>query len=349
MRRINKESNKNIKKILVITGHGIGDVVTSIPTIDNLKYSFPDAKIDAINESAYGVGRLFLEKNKNIRNLINFDRSSFRSTLALLIKLSKEKYDLVFNCYPSTKKSALFSFMISRGIRAGIAENPWSFFFNITEESGKKHKIDIESQIIEKIGGRIKSKDVNLRLDLSISQKRISEILKKSKIKQFIIIAPGRIRADPRRWDSQNWVDVINYLISKKYPVLIVGSGSDKEIVDEVYTPFKGKKEVFNFCDKFSLFELAALIKKAALVLSVNTGIMNLSCALQAKTIGISGPSTYGWSAFGKNSIDLRGTFDYAECNGPCETHKRCSHLKCMKTITPTSVINAAKKVLKIK
>ncbi len=355
--------SSNIRRILVLSGPGIGDVITSIPTIDNLKFSFPEAKIDVLNESVHGVGKTFLRKNKNIDSLIKLERdpgesglrklrlipslifgkSSIFSKLGFLRQMARKDYDIIFNCYPSTKKSAIFSFIVGRKIRAGMADNPYSFLFNAKVDSGKKHKIDIESELIERIGGRIKDKGVHLNLDLNAAEKRISAVLKKNKIgKDFVIIHTSRPK-DYRKWDVSNWKAVADFLILKKHRVVLIGSGTDCILVKKLNMLVK---DTVDLCGKFSLEETAALIKKSRLVLCTNSGIMNLACALEAKTIALSGPSTYGWNAFGKNSVNIRGSYD--RCEGPCETHKACNHLSCMASISSSTVIDEVKKQLRI-
>lgn len=355
---------REIKRILVLSGPGIGDVITSIPAINNLKYSFPNAKIDVLNESVHGVGSKFLENNKNIAELIKLERApsevgwrkikllpkmlfgktSIFSKAQFIFSLMRKEYDIIFNCYPSTKKSAIFSFIVGRKIRAGIASNPYSFLFNIKAEPERKHKIDIESELIEKIGGRIKDRKVHLNLDLKSAEKKVAIILKKNKIeKDFVIIHTSRPN-DYRVWDNKKWAEVAAFFTKKKIDVLLIGSGTDCVLVKELHSI---AKNTIDLCGQFSLEETAALIKKSRLVLCTNSGVMNLACALEAKTIALSGPSTFGWNAFGKNAINIRGTFDYKECKGPCETHKECAHLKCMTTITSDMVLSKIKQALK--
>jgi len=359
---------QKIKKILVITGPGIGDVVSSLPVIENLKFSFPDAKIDVMNETSYGVGSFFLKITPHISKTIRFYRespklgslfkvpslsryffgkASIPNKALFVLRTAKENYDLVFNCFPSTCKSAIFSFLVGRKIRAGFSTTSLSFLFNARINPLKKKKIDVEAELVKKIGGKIKALNFEFRLNLENERKKIKKILSEKKIKsRFAIFHLGR--KNKCAWPIENWVKISKYLQKKNFDVVVIGSVDDAEISDALATQ---NPKVHNLTNLLSLTELLALFEKSKLFIGINSGIMHLAAFSKVKVIALQGPSLYGWEAYGENATNIRG-YDYKFCNGPLdsfECFKFCKeeYSECMKSISTERVISEIKNQLK--
>jgi len=66
---------KHNKNIVIVNTFGIGDVLFSTPLVDAIKKIMPDAEVNYIcNQRTYKV----LENNKNINNIVVFEKDHFR-------------------------------------------------------------------------------------------------------------------------------------------------------------------------------------------------------------------------------------------------------------------------------
>lgn len=79
---------------------------------------------------------------------------------------------------------------------------------------------------------------------------------------------------------------IIRKLTEKKYKVLLLGSKNEHEVLTYIAKEFKDQVVVATNKD---LFQTAALIKNANIMVSADTGIMHLAGAVGATTIGLFG------------------------------------------------------------
>jgi heptosyltransferase I len=126
----------------------------------------------------------------------------------------------------------------------------------------------------------------------------------------------------------------------------VVFSGTDAEYarVVAVIDHLKPGGMATNLAGKASLPLIAGILAKASLVISVNTGIMHLAAAVKALLVAINGPtSVIRWGAVSQYSVTVTPIdMSCAPCLNLGYEYK-CSENKCMKTISPQAVLDAAK------
>ena len=169
--------------------------------------------------------------------------------------------------------------------------------------------------------------------------------LEEEKIKDnFIILNLGASNAhlenSSRWWPDENWKAVIEYTL-KKYPdmFIIINSGNAKT---DLF--FKERVNYFNG----DLGTLAALIRRARMVVQLNTGVGHLAAAVETPVITLIGFTDTGWAPWtldGKSQV-LYHPEVCTNCNNSyCKKKSRI----CMTTITPEEVVVAMEKILEDK
>lgn len=350
-----------IKKALVICGPGMGDLITITPLLRNLKEI--GYKIYLFNEFiSYGnPGRVILSNLNYVGNFVEFERpiqrekkkillfklrtliGSFLDVVRLISRLRKEKFDLIFDCFPGTNKTALFSFLILGKIRVGFNTKILKFLYTNIIKQKKENKVIQENSFLRKLGFRIKDKDMNLELGLQLKKNKDLNV----DIKNTMCIVLGRDPDKIRLWYKNSWIALVNKLLnSYRYNLLILGAKDSITNSEELYSEFKNNKRIFNLTGKTSLNELAYILKNTRLLICVNGGIMHMASALNTPLISLSGPSYYGWNAYGKNSTNIRTNYRYKICpcnSSKCKIRGKDNHY-CMKEITPEIVFQEVKK-----
>ena len=92
-----------MKRILVIKHGSLGDIVFSLPVMHSIYVYYPNASIDLLTEKKYFN---FLNKPNYFVSLIEDNRSNnIVITISLLIKLLKNKYDLIIDLQNSSRTS----------------------------------------------------------------------------------------------------------------------------------------------------------------------------------------------------------------------------------------------------
>jgi ADP-heptose:LPS heptosyltransferase len=108
----------------------------------------------------------------------------------------------------------------------------------------------------------------------------------------YFIVFPGS-RSSARIWDTENFIEVSNYLYQKYKLTAIVCGGQGDIIYAERFIQAYSNP-VINIIAKTSLPELLSIIKNAACLLSVDTGSIHLAAAVDCLALGIFNGSQYG-------------------------------------------------------
>ena len=91
-----------------------------------------------------------------------------------------------------------------------------------------------------------------------------------------------------------------------------------------------------------SLLQYCELLRRAALFIGSDTGPMHIASALGVPAVALFGPKDpVQTGPYCSRSIVVRGQADCAPC-----TRRRCSHVRCMTSITAEQVLAAAMDVL---
>jgi ADP-heptose:LPS heptosyltransferase len=123
----------------------------------------------------------------------------------------------------------------------------------------------------------------------SNAEQSVASKLREAGIKRaFAIIAPGAGNKI-KRWPAERWAQVADYIAQKYAPVIIVGGIADREDVATVMEHAQDSR-INDFSEKVSIDELKALISRAALFVSVDTGPLYIAEAFDVPTIDLVGP-----------------------------------------------------------
>jgi heptosyltransferase II len=92
-----------------------------------------------------------------------------------------------------------------------------------------------------------------------------------------------------KRWPSERFAEVAEHIAHKYMPVVVIGAVPDREEVAQMMSHVKNPL-VHNFSEQLSIEELKALIARASLFVSVDTGPLYIAEAFDIPTIDIVGP-----------------------------------------------------------
>ncbi len=98
-----------------------------------------------------------------------------------------------------------------------------------------------------------------------------------------------------RRWPLENFRELILFLLSyDNVKIILVGSPSEKEYVDGLYTSLADseKKRIVNTAGLFSLDKLVALLKLSDLFVTNDSGPLHIANALKTPTVSFFGPES---------------------------------------------------------
>ncbi|OGW84691.1 MAG: hypothetical protein A2987_06570 [Omnitrophica bacterium RIFCSPLOWO2_01_FULL_45_10] len=352
--------NKGYDKILVVNTFGIGDLLFSTPLLKTLRSNFPTAKIDYMCNART---QCLLRNNKNINNVIVFEKDEFRSALknsgiefgkkiiGFMKEIKRNRYNLVVDLSLGHQISLLLK---TAGIKKRIGFNyrgRGRFLTDKLDIPGfyDRHVVEHYLDILALVG--IKTfDDKNLEVTLSGELERWSQdFLSENNLltKELIGLAPGGGKswgnnAVYRRWDPANFARVALKLLGKRSRAffLIFGSQEESNICKPIETALGGN--VINLCGRLELPRSIALIKRCNLILCNDGGILHIAVSQKVKTVSIFGPvdsNVYG--PYPPSDRDKVVTADGVNCR-PCYRnfkHKACETHDCLKKIDSDKVL----------
>ncbi|MBI4019209.1 MAG: glycosyltransferase family 9 protein [Candidatus Aenigmarchaeota archaeon] len=313
-----------MKKIAVIKGSSMGDILTGIPMLRSLKKKWPDSKIYLVhNYSGSGVQLLKSSPYIDEDVIINFSASGLRN----LAKIRSQKLDIVIDGFPNTFMSSVLSLLLGASLTASYRNprNAASSLYNVAVETGGD-AVELEARVLEKLG--IKSDG---KMEMPVPEK-----CEKIKTRGIVVgINAGKDDNLCRAWNDEGWVSLIK-MIKKKYPstILLLG-GKDNALRAQYIEREAG--DVVNLVGKTGMDGLTCAINQCDVFISINGGPMHVAAALAKPQIALNGPSLPEWNPHNSKATCMGGRqFCNTRCN---DNYCHYGDMRCIKTITPEQVM----------
>ena len=331
-----KMPNREPNVIGFLDTASIGDTVLVFGIIKDIRTRFRSAKlIFYTGPNNYDITKLIPELDQVIRLPIN---NPFKSVQ--LIK--RESYDIFIDFMSWPRINSLITSFAKSTIKIGF-KTPNQFRHYVYDftvsHSNEIHEIDNLRALLKPMGVHSDSFPViNVSNDVNVRH-------------VVLHMFPSGYRASLKLWPEENWVSIAQFLLSSGYEVSITGGPSDKLAGERFQERIGYSHEgFFNFCGKFSLSETIALISKATLVISVNTGIMHIAAALNKNLIALHGPTnSKRWGPVNSNSVSLQSKYPGSPClNLGFEYNCGRESCDCMKEISTIDVVNSIRTFIKI-
>lgn len=311
----------SVKNILVVRQHNqLGDMLCSVPLFAALRKKFPDAKITLV-ASPINYDILFSEINPYIDDVIVYNKSTAGHLFNFFKKLRSKKFDL--GIVPSTvsisRTSHFINYFSGAKIRIGVKRinelyNNVEFLLNIKSEfdwdKRKLHQTDRNVEIGKQIGCILTPDEIKkVTIKLSTEELYFADDYLKSnfpdKSKKIIAFHPGAGKI-PNRWSQDNFVDLIIKLNRTYNSYVLLTSGSiDKEITDSIKKRLSLVNIECTVLENTPIRKVGAVISKTNLYVSNDTGTMHVGAMVNAKVIGLFGPT----NAFEWSPVNEQGTF----------------------------------------
>jgi len=168
----------------------------------------------------------------------------------------------------------------------------------------------------------------------------------------YIVINPNasELRME-RRWPKERFVELIACL-KEIYPdmlIVLIGSPGERDYVESLIEQIRDQKGVVNLAGRTSLPELVALLSKALLLVSNDSGPMHIAFSLRMKTVALFGPchpEQYGCDRIHDNVYVIYRSVYCSPCvhdfpEPPCKGNNQC-----MQMITVEDVVHGVRHLM---
>ncbi len=336
-----------VNPILIFAPNWIGDAVMATPLLRAIKNYYPDVPLHVVAKKSICEllnGLPYIDEYFPLPNKPS-------QQISFAIKLRKNNYSTIF-ILPHSFRSAFLSFLIGAHIRIGYDCNSRRFLLthaiSFPQDKNGNRKIQYMTYEYLKLGEPLNIVPDDKGLELAVpgdEELAWQQELEAENIKGPLVgIAPGASFGPSKRWDIERFAKVATEL-HKKYnalPILITGP-EEQELKDN----FEKHCET-RFLDpsktNHSLSRLKAVIKSLDLLICNDSGPRHIAIAFGVPVICIMGPTKpeYTESPWERGTV-LRVP---VEC-GPCQLPECPTDHRCMKQITPETVLLHAEPYLR--
>ena len=288
-----------IRKILIVKPSALGDIAIALPVLASLRKHFPDAKISWLVRSEFAP---LLEMTSGLDEIILFDRKglgkwwcnrkSFVSLWKFFRQLRAGQFDMVIDLQ-GLFRTALFSWITGSKKRFGLkgARECAGMFYtdHVEYDENCVHLIDYNNRILKAASVTEPVFDFNLhpgRENLEKAEELLADNGCSTDYAVFVIGAAHERKC----WPIEKFASLAEKINSEfGSKIVIVGTGSEKEKAKKLTE--LANADIVDLTGKTNIPVLTALLSKASMVVSNDTGPGHIACAAGADLVMIFGPT----------------------------------------------------------
>ena len=321
---INKLVNADPRSICVIKPSALGDVIQTLPILKVLREKFPRAKITWVISSAC---HNLLENHPFIDERIVFHRhGGWQGWKSLLAELNAAKFDLVLD-FQGLLRSGVMTLATRAKVRVGLesAREGSGLACNVClPNTGRMVPANTRYwQLAHALGMGNHAQDAAIRLteeDQNFAESRFRGIGKK------IVAVHAGAKWVTKRWSPTSFAAVATRAArTHDFLPVIVGGPDEMKIaqtIENTITDAFPQANPINLAGQTTLRQLAAVLQRADVLLSNDSGPMHLAAAMGTAVTGVflcttperSGPAGPRHQ-FVSTSLDCAGSY-----------RKKCPH-----------------------
>jgi lipopolysaccharide heptosyltransferase I len=365
-------------RILLIKPSALGDVVHTIPVLVKLRARYPGARIDwlitpenadivrchpALSNVVLFARRDFSKRGRRWRALVAF--------FDLLKQIRRAKYDLVVDMHGQLR-SAFFALVsgahvrigfdrpIKRGLTVsaehdlrnvpshgwrGAREGSWiAYTHRISIPTLDVHAIDRYLWVGLLLGFDDDPPDLTIHLS-SDTVRNVEQLLEEHGVTPdmlLVILVPGTIW-ETKHWTIEGFAGVARQFLHDGFAVALAGTKRDQERCRQIAAAAPGTCDLSG---KTTPAELAALIRRAEVAVTNDSGSMHVAASLGKPMVSIFGPTNpVHIGPYQRPESVVRLDLPCSPCN-----YRRLSQCPfdhaCMKQVTPAMVVERVRKIV---
>jgi heptosyltransferase I len=365
-------------RILLIKPSALGDVVHTLPVLVKLRARYPRAQIDWLitPENAEVV-----RYHPALSNVVLFARGDFSkrgrrwrafvSFFDLLKQIRSAKYELIIDMHGQVR-SAFFALIsgarvrigfdrpVKRGLTVsaehdlknipshgwrGAREGSWiAYTHRIPIPTLDVHAIDRYLWVAPLLGLDDNPPDLTIHLSPQATNK-VNRLLEEHGVpasKPLVVLVPGTIW-ETKHWTIEGFAGVARQFLQDGFAVALAGTTRDQQRCRQIAAAAPGTCDLSG---KTTSADLAALIRRAEVAVTNDSGSMHVAASLGKPMVSVFGPTNpVHIGPYERPESVVRVDLPCSPCN-----YRRLSQCPfdhaCMKQVTSAMVVERVRKIL---
>ncbi|MEW6510266.1 MAG: glycosyltransferase family 9 protein [Bacteroidota bacterium] len=302
-------------RILWISEGQLGDILLLAPALRALKETFPGTtqtclilqrrsysragipgrRRSTVNEPSGGTAEVFAA-NRAVDAVAEIDRTALRALggwarllaeLSIVAWLRRGRFDVVISAFPQDR-FLVWGWLSGAHVRIGEGKGWAKVLLSRRIDTSRRTRgvLRYYCALAEAAGARVASHRTEFRVSKE-AEAWASQRLQEAGLaeREYVAVHPGA-SGNYRIWPPASYATVIDHLQEVMHvPVLLCGSAYDRDVVEAVLGACRSTVCVIDASDGVS--RLAALLRRAALCLSNNSGPRHLAVAVGTPTLAV--------------------------------------------------------------
>ncbi|HLY66561.1 MAG TPA: lipopolysaccharide heptosyltransferase II [Chloroflexota bacterium] len=357
--RVSPPDPEQVRRILLIRLDLLGDLVMSLPAVSALKDTYRHAEVTVL---ALPYAADLLELAPEVDHVLTYDVNrirvprqvlrprNYREFFRLVGQLRRTKFDLCLSLHG--RFACVMAWLSGCPRRYGYAAEAYPFTLTRTLPGGRyavrQHETVYNLHLAELAGAHVDAPNPPApKLTIpQAEQRRMRHLLAEFEVRGdslLVVVHPGASNGSAKRWLPECWGKVASRLHKELgAAVVLTGTPAEAEVVQAVVRACAFKPLVM--AGQTSIPQLGALLKRANLLLSSDSGPAHVAAALGTPQVTIFGPTDpLVYAPCNPKALVLRRELACSPCYDARATAEcRFGHVNCMRQLTPDEVYEAA-------
>ena len=351
--------------ILILQNARIGDMLQATPMLSGLKEKYPGCHVTML------ANRLFADLRLDPRlvdEVVYFDQNGLYEFLqddahdlaekydhvrAFVDRLGGRRYDLILNLPSDANNHLLATILSARGgevrgavytpDRALALKHPSMYLFYTMSEVREFNRFNLVDLL--NLSAGVRPSERRLRLEPSPEGEAFAERFLAGHgvaAGDFLVALQPGASEERKRWSPSRFAELADALAARfGARVLLCGSRSEQPLGRQITGLCR--RPLIDAVGRTTLDGLAALLRRAALLVTNDTGTMHIATAVGTRVIDLSNGPVYFHETgpYAEGNVVVQGDI---ECF-PCHFTAVCHHLSCRDRITVPMVLRLAEAV----
>ena len=314
-------------KILIIGPAWIGDMIMAQTLFKRLKTEHPGCEIDVL---APDWTKPLLDRMPEVRQAVSMPIGHGQLKLLARYRIGRQlrdKYDWAI-VLPNSFKSALIPFFARIPKRTGfVGECRYGLLNDVIKLDKQKYPLMVERFVL--LGGALPKKYEWPKL---IAKKPDLENVDLTK--KILALCPGAAFGPAKRWPY--FGELANLCLNDDWQVWLFGSNADAEIANEINA--KTNNRCVDLTGQTNLARAIDLLSVVSAVVTNDSGLMHVACALDRRVIALYGSSSPDFTP--PLSEHAKKLWLHIECSPCFERVCPLKHFNCMRKLSVEMVVS---------
>lgn len=356
--KTNPTVSRQHKKILIIAPAWIGDMVMAQALFKQLQRQYGQLLLDVVAPaSTYPLLQWMPEVRQGFCLAVKHGELGLKVRWRLAKILRREHYDQAI-VLPNSWKSALLPFFARICQRTGwLGEMRYGLLNDYRHLDKKKLPLMVQRFLVlaserkptsnqEAIWTANHQAWRSLWPTLAVNSQQLTAVRSHFKLnpqaKPVIVLCSGAAYGESKRWPVAYFAELARTQIKAGYQVWLLASSAEQAQADAIQAA--SGDSCHNLAGQTNLAQAITLLSFASAVVSNDTGLMHIACALKRPTVVIYGSSSASFTP--PLATAVRCLSLGLDCQ-PC-FQRKCplTHLRCLRDLKPDRVLQALASLL---